>query len=204
MPTLDNMTAYFNAEKQESLLFIAVGLLATAVAAWLWMNGHRLKSMAFPLVAVAVIHGVVGSTVYFRTDRQLAQLSQQLATAPAQYKAAETQRMAVVMPNFKLYAAVEIALLALGVLMLVFARLVRSGGWHRCGSGAAVGFHAVPGCVCEKPGQAQAADRCLPTPARQLANRGRSWPITGCGAGTGAVRAEAGQFAACSWALSYF
>ena len=42
------MTAYFVAGKQESLLFMAVGVLAVAVAVWLYANGHRLKSMAFP------------------------------------------------------------------------------------------------------------------------------------------------------------
>ena len=50
---IKHMTAYFTAEKQESLLFVAVGLLAIGVAIWLWMNGHRLKSMALDLFAEA-------------------------------------------------------------------------------------------------------------------------------------------------------
>lgn len=45
---IEKMTAYFAAEKQESLLFMAAGVLAVAVAIWLYANGHRLKSMAFP------------------------------------------------------------------------------------------------------------------------------------------------------------
>ena len=46
---IDNMNSYFVAEKQESVIFIAVGLLALAISVWLWVNGHRLKSMAYPL-----------------------------------------------------------------------------------------------------------------------------------------------------------
>ena len=34
--------SYFVAEKQESLLFMAAGVLAVAVAIWLYANGHRL------------------------------------------------------------------------------------------------------------------------------------------------------------------
>ena len=79
---IKHMTQYFTAEKQESLLFVAVGVLAIGVAIWLWMNGHRLKSMAFPLVAIALIQIVVGGSVYLRTDDQLAQLSGKIVTAP--------------------------------------------------------------------------------------------------------------------------
>lgn len=57
------LLSYFSGEKQESLLFIAVGLIAIGVGLWLWMNGHRLKSMAFPLIAVAAIQIAVGSSV---------------------------------------------------------------------------------------------------------------------------------------------
>lgn len=38
---IKEMTGYFTAEKQESLLFVIVGLMAIGVGAWLWMNGHR-------------------------------------------------------------------------------------------------------------------------------------------------------------------
>ena len=112
---IKHMTAYFTAEKQESLLFVAVGLLAIGVAIWLWMNGHRLKSMAFPLVAIALIQIVVGGSVYLRTDDQLAQLSGKIVTAPEAAKKAELTRMDVVMKNFTLYKAIEMALLVVGI-----------------------------------------------------------------------------------------
>ena len=43
---MNDMSSYFVAEKQESVIFILVGLLAMGLSLWLWMNGHRLKSMA--------------------------------------------------------------------------------------------------------------------------------------------------------------
>jgi len=116
---ITTMTDYFLAEKFESLLFMAVGGLSVAVAVWLWLNGHRLKAMAFPLVAIALIQLVVGASVYFRTDAQLAQLSQQSLTAPAEFKQAETSRMQVVMKNFTLYKWIEVILLVVGVLLIV-------------------------------------------------------------------------------------
>jgi small-conductance mechanosensitive channel len=117
-----SMIGYFTAEKQESLLFIAVGLIAVAVGLWLWMNGHRLRSMAFPLIAIAAIQIVVGSSVYLRTDAQVATLSAQLETAPDAARAAEDVRMAKVMKNFGLYKIIEIALLTIGVLLVLFLR----------------------------------------------------------------------------------
>lgn len=114
------MTDYFLAEKSESLLFMAVGVLAIAIAGWLWLNGHRLKAMAYPLVAVALIQLVVGASVYFRTDAQLSQLSRQSVATPAEFKQAETTRMQLVMKNFTLYKWIEVVLLAIGVLLILF------------------------------------------------------------------------------------
>ena len=115
----EKISAYFYGEKHESLLFMAVGVLAICVAVWLWMNGHRLKSMAFPLVGIALIQLVVGGTVYFRSDDQLASLARQFETAPAEYRNGESGRMQTVMKNFTTYKWIEIALLAVGVALIM-------------------------------------------------------------------------------------
>jgi len=117
---IKDMSSYFSAEKQESLLFVAVGLLAIGIGAWLWMNGHRLKSMAFPLVAIALMQIVVGASVYLRTDAQLSALNVQLQANPAALRAEETSRMQTVMKNFSIYKAIEMVLLVLGVGMIAF------------------------------------------------------------------------------------
>jgi energy-converting hydrogenase Eha subunit C len=116
----ESLIKYFQAEKAESLLFMLVGLVAIAIAIWLWMHGHRLKAMAYPLVAIALIQLVVGGSVYFRTDAQVAQLTQQSKSEPKQFQQAETSRMQTVMKNFTLYKGIEMALVLIGMLMILF------------------------------------------------------------------------------------
>ena len=117
---MNNMSDYFVAEKQESVIFVVVGLLAIGFSLWLWMNGHRLKSMAYPLVVIALMQIVVAGTVYLRTDSQVSTLSAQLQVNPAALKAEETARMETVMKNFSIYKSIEMLLLIMGVGMIAF------------------------------------------------------------------------------------
>ena len=117
---MNNMSDYFVAEKQESVIFVVVGLLAIGFSLWLWMNGHRLKSMAYPLVVIALMQIVVGGTVYLRTDSQVSTLSAQFQVNPAALKAEETARMETVMKNFSIYKSIEMLLLIMGVGMIAF------------------------------------------------------------------------------------
>lgn len=117
---MNAMSNYFVAEKQESVIFVVVGLLAIGFSLWLWMNGHRLKSMAYPLVVIALMQIVVGGTVYLRTDSQVSTLTAQLQVNPAALKAEETTRMETVMKNFSVYKSIEMLLLIIGVAMIAF------------------------------------------------------------------------------------
>lgn len=117
---MNDMSSYFVAEKQESVIFVVVGLLAIGLSIWLWMNGHRLKSMAYPLVIIALMQIVVGGTVYLRTDTQVSTLSAQFQTNPAALKAEESTRMQTVMKNFSIYKTIEMLLLIVGVGMIAF------------------------------------------------------------------------------------
>ena len=124
---------YFAAEKQESLLFAAAGVVALAAAALLLRGGGPYRAMAWPLAAVAVIQLAVGGSVFLRTDRQVAALEARLAADPAGFRAEEAARMDRVMAGFRLYKAVEIALLAAGIgLALAFPRRE---GWYAAGIG---------------------------------------------------------------------
>lgn len=113
---------YFKAEKRESLLFMAVGFAAIAASVFLWRTGSPWQGMAYPLVAIALIQIVVGSTVYFRTDAQVLGLHSQLVTDPDEYVAAELPRMEAVRRSFNLYKGIEIALLAVGIAGYFFFR----------------------------------------------------------------------------------
>jgi len=132
---IKHMSGYFAAEKQESVVFMAVALLAIGLSIWLWMNGHRLKSMAYPLVVVALMQMVVGGSIHLRTDAQLSALSVQLQANPAALQAEETTRMQTVMRNFSIYKAVEMLLLIGGVGMIAF--------WQRHDMAAGIGIGLV-------------------------------------------------------------
>lgn len=112
------MVAYFSAEKQESLLFVLVGVAAIAASAYLLARRHRLRAMAYPLIAIALIQIAVGGSVYLRTDEQVATLQAQLALAPAAYRAEELARMDKVSAGFRLYKGIEIALIVAGAVMI--------------------------------------------------------------------------------------
>jgi hypothetical protein len=122
------MTRYFGAEKSESLLFIAVGIIAIAISVWLLMTKSAYRAAAWPLIAVAFIQIVVGSTVYFRTDRQVAELRVALEHGET---SAEIARMTKVMRSFVLYRWIEIALALAGIAMIFAGR--HSIAWRSAG-----------------------------------------------------------------------
>jgi hypothetical protein len=113
---------YFTAEKRESLLFLIAGGAAIAGSVWLWATASPQRAMAYPLVAVALIQLVVGWTIFSRTDRQVRDLHTLLARDPAAYAAAELPRMAAVQRSFRIYKAIEVALLAAGAAGLFVFR----------------------------------------------------------------------------------
>jgi hypothetical protein len=112
---------YFGGEKRESVLFLAAGLIAIGGAAVLWLGDGPYRAMSFPLVAVALIQLVVGGTVFFRTNAQAKDLHARLARDPRDFTALEIPRMEKVMRSFRLYKAIEIALLIAGIAGLVGA-----------------------------------------------------------------------------------
>ncbi|MDP1675352.1 MAG: hypothetical protein Q8L88_00690 [Bacteroidota bacterium] len=129
----EHLLNYFTAEKQESLFFILVGAAAIVVSIFLWKNESSYKPMIYPLIAIALIQIIVGGTIYFRTDSQIATLSKQFQEHPAQYRTEETARMTTVNNNFTFYKYIEITLLSIGII-LTFA-VSRSNDWYAVGIG---------------------------------------------------------------------
>jgi uncharacterized membrane protein len=132
---IHNMNSYFSAEKQESIIFMAVGLVAIALSIWIWMNDHRLKSMAYPLVIIGLMQLVVGSAVYLRTDLQASTLTTQLQENPESFQRDEISRMQTVMKNFSIYKMIEMLLLITGLAMIAF--------WQRNDIAAGIGIGLI-------------------------------------------------------------
>ncbi len=116
--------AYFIAEKQESLLFLGIGIAAIAAALVLLfvMKTPFHKGMAIPLIAVGLIQVVVGYTVYARSDEQRKDIVYRMDLNPSSIASAEIPRMEKVMKNFVVYRWIEIALIAAGVTLVLLYR----------------------------------------------------------------------------------
>lgn len=132
---IEAIQTYFQAEKSESLLFLAVGLLSLIAAVIFIARGAGfLKGMAWPLAAIALIQIVVGAAIYFRTDKQVAGLQDLYNLSPAAYKLQELPRIEKVNRDFDLYKKIEIALIIAGLALVVYFRN-GSRAWMGAGAG---------------------------------------------------------------------
>jgi hypothetical protein len=132
---IEQLNTYFKAEKSESLLFMLAGLLAAAFAVYAFfvLKQKFYTGIAIPLLLVGIIQLVVGSSVYFRTDSQIAQLEAKYTNAPAAMANDELPRMHTVMKNFTLYKYIEVAFIIGGVLLILLLR--RNEFWLGAGMG---------------------------------------------------------------------
>lgn len=138
---------YFTAEKQESLLFLIVGIIAVMLAVVFWFfvksNPNFFKGAAIPLLAIGLIQIVVGYSVYSRTDKQKTDIAYNIGMEPVNYvKQTELPRMKTVMKNFVIYRWVEIAFIITGlVLIFLFRSNPGKSFWY--GFGIALAIQAL-------------------------------------------------------------
>ena len=119
MLTKEDIEKYFMAEKAESWIFMAIGIISIITAAIFFfvMKTPAYKGAAIPLLAVGLLLGTVGYTVYKRSDEDRIRNVYALTMNPGELKEKELPRMEVVMKNFMVYRYVEIALALLGMLL---------------------------------------------------------------------------------------
>lgn len=138
---------YFIAEKQESLLFLIVGIIAVILAVVCWFfiksNPSFYKGAAIPLLAIGLIQVVVGYSVYSRTDKQKADIAYNIGMEPVAYvNQTEMPRMKTVMKNFVIYRWVEIAFIITGlILIFLFRQNPDKSFWY--GFGVALALQAA-------------------------------------------------------------
>ncbi len=123
-PDLNFIYKYFTGEKQESHLFLIIGIGAIILGVlflfFIRTNPSFFKGAAIPLLAIGIIQAVVGYTVFARSDKQKTDIAYNIGMEPVTYtKQVELPRMEKVMKNFIIYRWVEIAFIIIG-LVLVF------------------------------------------------------------------------------------
>ena len=116
---------YFTAEKQESLLFIIIGIIAIIIAVifffFIKTNTALFKGAIVPLLVLGIIELVAGYTVYVKSDKQSANVAYNIGLEANDYaNNKEIPRMETVMKNFIIYRWVEIAMAITGIIVFFY------------------------------------------------------------------------------------
>lgn len=119
-----HLIRYFFAERRGALLLLIVGSLAMVVALLLLaLGGPGLaRGLAVPLGGIALLEIGVGWTVFARSDDQMTGLSHRLESDPAGFREGELARMRKVLAGFRIYRAIEVAVVAGGIATAVVYR----------------------------------------------------------------------------------
>jgi drug/metabolite transporter (DMT)-like permease len=115
------------AEKQASLIFVFIGSAAIVLSVIFFFftksNPSFYKGAAIPLFAIGLLLGVVGYTVYDRSERQRRSVAYEMGLNPSAYtNNQELPRMKKIMKNFIIYRYTEIILALAGVGLFFFFR----------------------------------------------------------------------------------
>ena len=127
---------YFVGEKQESWIFMAIGVagIILAIIFFFVLKSNLNKGMAIPLVIVGLVLFTVGRTVYKRSDDQRIALVYAYGMEPGKLKNEELPRMKKVMKSFVTLRWIEIFLFLVGVgLYIYFIRDFRHDFWRGFG-----------------------------------------------------------------------
>lgn len=115
---------YFNAEKSESLLFLLIGIagIFAAISFYFFIKTNFYKGAAVPLLLIGLLLGVVGFTVYKRSDADRIRVVYAYDLNPSELKQKEIPRMGTVMKNFGIYRYAEIVLALIGIGLFLYFR----------------------------------------------------------------------------------
>lgn len=141
MFTKADIEKYFTGEKHESLLFLFIGVagVIAAIILFFFVKTSFYKGMALPLALLGLLLGMIGFTVYQRSDGDRTRNVYAYDMNPAELKEKELPRMKTVMKNFMIYRWVEIVLLLSGIgLYIYFIRDFKNDFWRGFGLALAV------------------------------------------------------------------
>lgn len=122
MFTKTDIEKYFTAEKSESLLFLSIGIagVVAAVIFFFFLKTNFYKGAAIPLVLIGLLLGIVGFTVYKRSNADRIRVTYAFDMNPQDLTQKELPRMQTVMKNFVAYRWVEIVLAIAGIVLFLY------------------------------------------------------------------------------------
>lgn len=121
MLTKADIEKYFLGEKHESLIFLAIGIIAILLSIFFYsyLKTNFYKGAAIPLLVIGLIQSIVGYTVYSRSDEQRISNVYAYDMDPGKLKDQESPRMKMVNRNFVIYRWVEIAFVLSGIVLIL-------------------------------------------------------------------------------------
>jgi uncharacterized membrane protein HdeD (DUF308 family) len=124
MLTKTDIETYFIAEKQESLVFLVIGILAIVLALIFYfvVKTHPYRGAAIPLMVLGLVQAIAGYTVYIKSDDQRVSQVYAYDMNPDQLKTVELTRMRKVKNNFQIYRWIEIGAIITGIVLIIFFR----------------------------------------------------------------------------------
>lgn len=149
---------YFSAEKQGSLFFISVGIVAVIAALVLLfvVKTSFFKGVAIPMAVVGIVAGTIGFTIYKRSDNDRIRNVYAYDLNPDELKQKEYPRMQKVMQSFRVILIAEVVLLIAAVfLFFYFRNNVAQQFWS--GIGAGLFIMAVAALVLDIAAERRAA-----------------------------------------------
>jgi hypothetical protein len=124
MLTKADIEKYFMAEKQESLIFLVIGIIAIVLALILYfmVKTQLCRGLGIPLLILGLVQAIAGYSVYMRSDDQRVSQVYAYDMNPDQLKTTELTRMRKVERNFTIYRWVEIAMIIAGIILIFWFR----------------------------------------------------------------------------------
>ena len=122
MFTKAEIEKYFNAEKQESLLFMLIGVagIIAALVFFFFLKTNFYKGAAIPFMLFGLLLAMVGYIVYKRSDADRQRNVYAYDMNPTELKDKELPRMKAVMKNFIIYRYTEIFLFLVGTALYIY------------------------------------------------------------------------------------
>ena len=124
MLTKADIEKYFIAEKQESLVFLVIGIAAIALALIFYfiIKTHVYRGAAIPLLILGLVQSIAGYAVYVKSDDQRINHVYAYDMNPDQLKTVELTRMRKVQTNFLIYRSIEVGLIIVGFILFILFR----------------------------------------------------------------------------------
>ncbi|HVM87167.1 MAG TPA: hypothetical protein VMT76_03200 [Puia sp.] len=141
MFTKAGIEKYFFAEKQGSLFFLVIGIIAVllAISFYFFLKNNFYKGAAIPLIIIGIIQMVVGYTVYARSDKQRIDNVYAYDMNPGKLKNEELPRMKIVNKNFITYRWTEIVFIIAGIGLIIYFNANKERGfWFGLGITVAI------------------------------------------------------------------